>query len=240
MIWDEQVTKYNALSHWFKTPQGLRVAKAFTSELTNVSELLSGHRLLQLGDCYQNTWMSQLNFNLKWIASPCETSNNTALITSLTSLPIDKHSVDCVIAPLTLDAFGLHKNPLFEIDRVLKPMGHVIFFGVNPWSFWGAGLRLGCVNCFGEKVNTLTSSIKLKNTLLSMGYSQCMLNSFYYIPPVTHPSLIQSLEFLNEMGKMIWPFPAAFYCLIMQKYQPLTPPFILNQYDDEFLYVARN
>ena len=63
---------------------------------------------------------------------------------------------------------------------------------------------------------------------------------FLLHPPVTNKTLINHLEFLNQMGKMIWPFPAGFYCLIMQKYQPVGPTALFNQYNDDLLYVARN
>ncbi len=239
MILDEQAAKYRALNNWFKTPQGSRVAQAFASELKAPSALFSGESLLQLGSCAENLWLPDLRFRYKWMISPCEESSRSALVSSLTSLPLDRDSVDCVIAPLTLEAFDHDKNPLDEIDRVLKPMGYVVFFGVNPWSFWGAGVRWGGVHCFGSAKGTLTSSLSLKNALISRGYSQCMLSSFYYIPPVANKALIHHMEFFNEMGKMIWPFPAGFYCFIAQKYQPASPSLLFNKYDDELLDLAR-
>ena len=237
---DEQAIKYRAMEGWFKTPQGERVAHAFASELKEPSELFSGKRLLQLGTCGDSPWLSQLHFRHKWFATPYETSQKATLVTSLLALPIARSSIDCVIAPLTLEAFGRDKNPLDEIDRVLKPMGYVVFLGVNPCSFWGASLRWGGVDCFGESRGELCSSLSLKQAMLSRGYSQCMLSSFYYIPPVANKKLINHLEFFNEMGKMIWPFPAGFYCLIVQKYQPISPTLLFNQYNDDLLYVARN
>ncbi len=240
MVWDEQVIKYNALDAWFKTPQGLRVAKAFTAELKIVKEFLQGRRLVQLGSCGDNAWLSVLNFRQKWLLSPCETASKAHVLTSLTSLPIDRNSMDCVVAPLTIEAFGLDKNPLDEIDRILKPMGYAIFFGVNPISFWGAALRFHRMECFGKTASTLTSSLSLKHSMVSRGYTQCLLKSFYYIPPVAHKKLIHRLEFFNEMGKMIWPFPAGFYCFIVQKYQTAHPSLLSNQFDDDLLYFARN
>lgn len=239
LIQEEQAIKYSALDHWFQTPQGLRAAIAFASELKAPSELFSGNILLQLGNCGDNLWLPELNFRNKWIVSPCESAPKSALLASLTTLPIDRGCVDCVIAPLTMEAFSQDKNPLDEIDRVLKPMGYVVFFGVNPWSFWGAALRWGGLPCFGNRKGMLTSSLSLKRALLSRGYSQCMLKSFYYIPPLTNKKLIRNLEFFNEMGKMIWPFPAGFYCFIAQKYEPASPSLLFNKYDDELLNLVR-
>lgn len=216
------------------------MAHAFAAELKLPSTVLSGKRLLQLGSCGDNLWLPELCFHHKWVVSPCDNAAITTLCASLTSLPVETRSIDCIIAPLTMEAFGHDKNPIDEIDRVLKPMGYAVFFGINPWSFWGASLRWGGLHSFGQSRGALTSALILKHAMISRGYSQCMLSSFYYTPPVTHKTLIHRLEFLNEMGKMIWPYPAGFYCFIVQKYQPASPNMIFNPYDDEYLSFARN
>lgn len=235
MFLDEQANKYRALDHWFTTPQGNRVAHAFAAELMPASEQFSGGTLLQLGSCGDNLWLPFLKFRYKWLVTPSIVPKKSAVIASLTMLPVERDSVDCVIAPLTLEAFAHGRNPIDEIDRVLKPMGYAVFFGFNPFSFWGAALRLKRLTCFGHGVGTLTSSLAVKHTMLHRGYTQCALTSFYYIPPVTNEFLIRRLAFLNEMGKMVWPFPAGFYCLIMQKYQPCSPSLRLDMADKGLL-----
>ncbi len=50
-------------------------------------------------------------------------------------LPFKRDSIDCILAPLTLQCFNLNKNPIDEIDRVLKPMGYLVIFGTNPIVF---------------------------------------------------------------------------------------------------------
>jgi len=224
---------------WFKTPQGRRVADAFTAELAPIYEQLKGERLLQLGSCGENRWLSLLKFNVKWLINPCLLPPKTAAVSSLTALPIERDSIDCIIAPLTLEAFERPKSPIDEIDRILKPMGYVIFFGVNPLSFWGAALRWNYLKCFGVVSSvTLMSSMTLKHEMMHRGYRQCFLDSFYYIPPVTSEYFIDKLEFFNEMGKMIWPFPAGFYCLIMQKYQYVSP-FMTSKQAEEDLVLGK-
>ncbi len=82
---------------------------------------------------------------------------------------------------------------------------------------------------------TLTSAFAVKRMMLHRGYRQCVLTSFYYIPPVASEFLIRKLEFFNEMGKMIWPFPAGFYCFIVQKYQNCSPSLLLDLAEDGLL-----
>ncbi len=233
MLLAQQVNKYSALDEWFQTPQGRRVAQAFANELVQLSEGLKGGNVLQLGSCGENLWLPELKYRRKFLVSPCVVSQKTALLSSLTMLPIERDSIDCILAPLTLEAFSGSRNPLDEIDRVLKPMGYAIFFGVNPFSFWGAALRWRHLSCFGLTSTQLTSSFSLRRMMLQRGYRQCALTSFYYILPVSSEALITKLEFFNEMGKMIWPFPSAFYCFIVQKYQPASPSLLHELVVDE-------
>ncbi|MDP3704283.1 MAG: methyltransferase domain-containing protein [Legionellaceae bacterium] len=235
MVLDEQA-KYTALDAWFKTPQGRRVAEAFASELQGVDGALSGRRLLQLGACGDNIWLPTLRFRQKWLVSPSISAQTATIYSSVYALPIERNSVDCVLAPLTMEACSRHRNPIDEIDRILKPMGYVVFLGINPWSFWGLALRYGKVSCFDHASVTLRSSLTLKLALLNRGYRQCLLSSFYYIPPVEHETWIHKLEFLNEMGKMIWPYPASFYCFIAQKYDPC---LVMPQAEQSDLYLVR-
>lgn len=223
MLFDEQVVKYQQFDNWFMTPQGSHVAAAFTSELTAISSQMRGENLLQLGSCGENSWFSTFKFRHKYVVTPGVIDQKTTLKASFLMLPLERDSIDCVIAPLTMESFSKNKNPIDEIDRILKPMGYVIFIGINPFSFWGASGYCQSLTCFGSTKITLMSSFALKHLMFLRGYRQCLLNSFYYIPPVNNLTLIKKLAFLNEMGKMIWPFPGGFYCLIMQKYQACTP-----------------
>ena len=104
----------------------------------------------------------------------------------------------------------------------------MLFFWINPFSFWGAAMRFHRLACFGPAIGTLTSAFAIKRTMLQRGYRQCSFTSFYYIPPVDREFFIRHLAFFNEMGKMLWPFPAGFYCLVVQKYQHCSPSLLLD------------
>ncbi len=216
LIRDER-SIFSALNDWFLTPQGCRIASHFASELETVSTFLNGQRLLQLGSFGQNPWLSVLSYPQKWLVNPVLNSKAVTLLSSISALAIDRQAIDCVVAPFSLVISCNTQTTINEIDRVLAPMGYVIFLGINPCSLWGMILRL-MPSCWfvGSRVNWC-SSITVKRMLINRGYAQCFLTNFYYIPPVKKEKLIHKLEFLNEMGKMMWPYPASFYCLIMQK-----------------------
>ena len=232
--------KYLALNDWFNTPQGARVAKACADEIACFNLQLRGERLLQLGLCGENPWLASLNYSQKIIASPCINQKKTAIFTLINQLPIDRDSIDCIIAPFIIEAQESNKNLLDELDRVLKPMGYIIFFGVNPISFWGLALQSRFLSLFGDAHAKLSSSFSVKNAVIDRGYRQCALDTFYYIPPVASKRLIHELEFLNEMGKMLWVFPAGFYCLVVQKYQVIPPSLTIKALEDNYLGCVDN
>ena len=208
--------KYLALNDWFNTPQGARVAKACADEIACFNLQLRGERLLQLGLCGENPWLASLNYSQKIIASPCINQKKTAIFTLINQLPIDRDSI------------------------VLKPMGYIIFFGVNPISFWGLALQSRFLSLFGDAHAKLSSSFSVKNAVIDRGYRKCALDTFYYIPPVASKRLIHELEFLNEMGKMLWVFPAGFYCLVVQKYQVIPPSLTIKALEDNYLGCVDN
>ena len=237
---DEHVKKYQAMDDWFQMPQGIRAAQAFSEELAVFQSQLRGERLLQLGHCGNSTWFSQLAYRQKWIISPFLDRKGSAATTVFNQLPFDRDSIDCIIAPFTFEAFSLEKNPIDELDRVLKPMGYLVFWGINPFSFWGLALKSGRLQIMGDAKTKLTSVFSVKHALLSRGFRQCVLSTFYYMPPVKRESFIHELEFLNEMGKMLWLYPAGFYCLIVQKHEIIGPSLMLDPIESRYLLFPEN
>ncbi|KTD17210.1 methyltransferase domain-containing protein [Legionella jordanis] len=230
----DQKNKFEALRDWFANHQGLHVGQAFLKEISPLSEFLYGDTLLQLGTCANNPWLDVLHYRYKWIASPysAPTSN---IVTSFNAMPLDRHSIDCIIAPLTLQAFTHQINPIDELDRILKPMGYILFLGINPLSLWNLFMHVGRHSCFGAASPNSMSFYFIKRAMQHRGYIQCSLSSFYFIPPVYSETWIHRLEFLNEVGKMMWPYPAGFYCLLMQKYEKAHTDFLPEILEDELL-----
>ena len=220
MTGQEQIDRFKMLEEWFHSPHGSYVAKAIAEELSHLNQLLYGEHLIQLGGALDNAWLSDLHFRYKWLFNPQIEPNpmKVSCSTLINVLPIDRENIDCVVAPFTIDAFALKDTMIDEIDRILKPMGHVVLLGINPMSLWGLWLRFSKCNCFGEFRGFPKSVLSVKRAMIQRGYLQCYYNGFYFIPPVSNQNLLSSLVFLNQVGKMISPMPAAFYCLVMQKH----------------------
>lgn len=228
MLIEQQIKQYRALNEWFQSSLGLFIANEFSDQLDPVNDYLKGETLLQLGLCGDNPWLTTLNFNRKWIASPFPSDSKIQLECSLNQIPLNRNSLDCVLAPLTLEPFGNNFSLIDEIDRVLKPMGFVVLLCINPWSLWGGAMKCGLVHCYNDRKIKMHSSFHVNRVFLQRGYRQCALSNFCYIPPVNSKSLIKKLTFFDEVGKMLWPFPSGFYCYIAQKHEQIHPLLIVD------------
>lgn len=227
MLLNAQIDTSKSLNKWFQTPLGLAVAQEFVTELDLVKEHLRGDTLLQLGHCGENPWLEGLRYTHRWIASPYALPSSANHVEcTLNQLPLARDSLDCVIVPMALELFGSSATLIDEIDRVLKPMGYVIFFSINPWSLWGGALKTGMLRCYEGSSVSMRTPFHLNRILLQRGYRQSSLNTFCYIPPVNNETFIKKTTFLDEVGKMLWPFPAGFYCYVAQKYEMIHPGLI--------------
>jgi hypothetical protein len=223
---EQQIIQYRSLNKWFQSPLGIFVANEFTHQFQLVTDYLKGEILLQLGSCGTNPWLDLLDFNHKWVLSPIIKDKNSVLNTSLNQIPLSRNSVDCVIAPLTIEPFTSSFTLIDEIDRILKPMGYVVFVSINPWSLWGGAMKCGLLSCFAEHKIKMRTSFSLNRIFLQRGYRYCALNNFCYIPPINNYKILNKLSIFNEIGKMLWPFPSGFYCYIAQKYEYISPSLI--------------
>lgn len=218
MFDSEQIIRFKRLERWFETPLGQRVAHVFSDALSHFEYIPRGDMLLQLGACGANLWLKHLAYTHQLIIASHNSFTQRADCYALChKLPLDRNSIDCVVAPLTIHAYSHDDNLLDEIDRVLKPMGYVIFFGINPLSVWGLWLKMSKNACFGRSHGYEHSLLSLKHAMQIRDYTLLDACAFYYIPPLSRPYWLDKMQFLNQIGYMIAPMPSAFYCLVMQK-----------------------
>lgn len=214
---NQQLLMCQSLDQWFSSPQGVWVSHAFIEVLAPFLSLFRGDLLLQTGPCGTNPWLSRFYCQHQYIATPCFTRQPNHLITSLNHLPLPQDSVDCLLVPFTLETCKQRDTFIDELDRVLKPGGYLIILGINPLSLWGAAAKTGGLSGISANSLHLHYSFSINRACLARGYQQIDMVDFGHIPPVRSKKWIDNLSFMNEIGKMLWPFPAGFYCYIAQK-----------------------
>lgn len=211
---------YKFLHRWYSSPQGKRVGELFDQKLRPLHAILHGEKAIQIGDYPSLSLLNNVTYQHKWQIAPEAEAGATDLCADFTCLPIERHSINTIISPLSLDIYDVAAWPVDALDYILQPMGYLVIIGINPYSLWGAALKLGRLYCFPHSAHTLMPIFTLKNALHHRGYTQLHLEYFYFLPPVSSDRWLNRLAFLNQMGQMLPLSPAAFYLLVMKKYEP--------------------
>lgn len=131
--------KRQHLFNWYQTPKGKLLQQAEANFIRRSITVSCKQIVLQIGglgweqnfiDCslYENFIILDAN------ALGCENANK--IQAKAYSLPLQSDSIDLILLPHMLE-FDAHRfRTMREIERVLKPEGHLIIVNFNPWSFW--------------------------------------------------------------------------------------------------------
>ena len=123
----------------YQTPRGKLLKALEIKFLKSAIDVAYKQKLLQIGG---------LNFENEFVDFPlCQQIiilDNKALGSKKLakiqgecfSLPIQSESIDTVILPHLLEFDVSRFQTMREVERILKPEGHLIILNFNPWSLW--------------------------------------------------------------------------------------------------------
>ncbi len=139
--------------------------------------------------------------------------------------PLAEHAADLVVLQHALD-FSLSPHSLLrEAARSVRPGGHLLILGVNPWSAWGvrhlfARDALRQARCIAP--NRVTDWLHLLGFALEKRRFGC------YRPPLANAAWQARLAWLERWGEATGLPGAGFYLLVARKLviglRPLRPP----------------
>ena len=131
--------KRNFLFTWYETPRGKLLQQVEAEYIRRSITVSCKQKVLQIGglgwenefiDCtlYDNFTVLDAN------SLGCEGAGK--IRAKAYSLPIQSESIDLILCPHLLEFDANRFQTMREIERVLKPEGHLIIINFNPWSFW--------------------------------------------------------------------------------------------------------
>ena len=129
-------------------------------------------------------------------------------------LPFASQSVDLVVMPHRLEDCTDPHQLLREVDRVLRPEGHLVVLGINPWSLWG--LRQALPGWLGggflPHAGTLIGAPHVRDwiRLLSFEPDDTVYGGYAW-PFLRQEWLARSQRFLERAGDRWWPVCGAVY-----------------------------
>lgn len=128
--------------------------------------------------------------------------------------PLCEHAADVVVLQHGLDFSRSPHGLLREAARSVRPGGHLLIIGINPWSSWGlrsvfARDALGGARCI--------SANRVGDWMNLLGFALEKRRNGCYRPPLATPAWQSRLAWLERFGNS-WQAPAAgFYVLVARK-----------------------
>lgn len=132
----------------------------------------------------------------------------------LAELPFDSHSIDLVVLPHRLEFCADSHAVLREVDRVLRPDGHLVVLGMNPWSLWGLRQLLPgwLLRDFVPQPAPWISVAQLRDWIRLLSFEPGDTRYGCYAWPLRHEEwLLRSSRLLEKAGDRWWPVCGAVY-----------------------------
>ncbi|MFK8041143.1 class I SAM-dependent methyltransferase [Congregibacter sp.] len=126
-----------ALESWYARDSGEELCTAIRLCLEPVLGLSFGYHILQIGPLAQRSLIADSPINHQIFASGA-VDRSASLYCHGDELPLESDSVDTVVAFHALEFDEHPHGSLREMQRVLRPHGHLIVVGFNPYSLLGA------------------------------------------------------------------------------------------------------
>lgn len=125
-----------ALETWYAQHSGEQLCDGFRTRLQPILDLAFGYHILQLGPLTAHNLIAGSPINHHLFASDSSTGR-PSLLCHGDELPFESDSIDMVVAVHALDFNERPHGSLREMQRVLRPHGHLVIVGFNPYSLPG-------------------------------------------------------------------------------------------------------
>lgn len=184
-----------------------------------------GKHILLLGVPKQWELLRSSSLSYPLLLSPLMTKDKKVKVveSDFLELPISSGSVDLVVLPHTLEFTDHSQKLLTEACRIVKPEGHIIILGFNPYSFWGLK-KLLAKNKQTHWSRHLIKPSMIKNWLKLSDFALIKQDMLLFTPPLEHEKMYRKFKFFERIGHKIFRCFGGVYVLVAQaKVIPLTP-----------------
>ncbi|RLV61197.1 class I SAM-dependent methyltransferase [Parashewanella curva] len=203
---------------WLELPSGEQALRSLCPYINEQMSQVFGYHLLKLG-----ALSSELDTKKSSIAHHFSIveKGNASLLADYTHLPLQKRSIDCVLAALLLEFETNPYRVLREVSRVLISGGHLILVGCNPLSPLLVGKASPKHRQLYPWNGRFFTAHRVRDWLEVLGYQVIDQKKEVY-----HPLIGKfSDNSLWQQWMRNWlPFSGSFYVIIAKKVEcPLTP-----------------
>lgn len=195
------------LAAWLQTPPGRHLLAWEQAQVDGAVADLFGFHALQLGlpglEGLQANRMPH-----RWVVG-------RDLHCDPEALPFESASLDLVVLPHSLELAGDAHALLREVERVLRPEGRLIVFGLNPASLWSLRQKLGRFKRRGEpflpRDGEFLGYWRLRDWLKLLSFEVEAARFGVYRPPLRTEAWLQRWQWIEGVGSRWWPVLGAVY-----------------------------
>jgi SAM-dependent methyltransferase len=209
-----------SVQQWLESPFGQALLAQEGRIVEAVLDGIFGEQCLQLG-----LWGAP-NFFLRFARtqrSVCiadrqhvAADGRPGVVGHLHRLPVSSESVDAVLLPHTLDYSDDRSHAILcEVDRVLRPHGHLVVLGCKPGGLWGLR-RLIPGEGLPPAADHPISDRRLSDWLQLLDMRIQGITRYFFRWPLTGNKGTSNPEW-ESRGRRFWPELAACYMLTAQK-----------------------
>lgn len=123
------------IKDWFEAPVGHQLLQTESAILEQIVSGLFGYHLLQVS--VQEAELFDSSPIQHKVTLGLTDSDKSPFMARPTELPLGNDSIDVVLLHHILDFIDSPQEVLREISRIVRPSGHLVIIGFNPFSLWG-------------------------------------------------------------------------------------------------------
>lgn len=199
------------LAAWLQTPPGGFLLAWEQAQVDAAVADLFGFHALQLG-LPELAGLQANRMPHRWLAGQ-------DLRCDFDALPFESASLDLVVLPHALELAADPHALLREVERVLRPEGRLIVFGLNPASPWGLRQKLGrmrrgragCLPLYLPSEGDFIGYWRLRDWLRLLSFDIEAGRFGVYRPPLKTQAWLDRWQWSEALGARWWPVLGAVY-----------------------------
>jgi hypothetical protein len=219
------ISDLDALNAWYQTPFGRMLKAQIADALMSCLKPLPVSELLHLGvGGFDEVLAGQKGERMIFFT---DMACQHLLAKEENTLPLREGSQECIVLLHGLDVATDPHGVLREINRIMSVRGYLVIVGFNSLSSWGWYRPLRNLYRWKRSMPWLLRFYRigrLRDWLALLGFDIRQAMTLNFRPLIHKEKLLDNLQLVDPVGKLVLPFFGNVYILIAQKRMiPLTP-----------------
>jgi SAM-dependent methyltransferase len=212
----------NPATEWLATPLGRRCLNNEQRLMRQALERVFGEQFLQIGGWgARNTFLryarTQRRALVDWLPRTAPD-----FVSSPEQLAVATDSVDAVLLPHTLERTPSPHALLREVDRILRPDGHLIVLSFAPGGLWGLR-HLVSARGFPEGRERVIREGRLRDWLDLLSFEVGTTTRYCHTLPIERFKQVRLLPREERAQRWLPMFSGGYLLRAQKRVQPLTP-----------------